>query len=268
MIMRAKIDGALRVIDTALAEFKHPAIMCSFGKDSMVVLHLVQKVRPDLPVIFHREPFQPHKYAFANKVILEMGLRVYDYPASGTAVQEGGGELEIVSRYMVGRDHCIVPTGIRPPVEGEPLVCGLADIYHKPLGAFRYPWDLVFHGHKSCDVDPVMGVVGLAADFARNVDSVSACFPIRHFTDEEVWAYTEKHKLPIHHERYEKIGQVWREREDKHHNPDYINACTACMRSDGPRAVPCPKLDGHMVANVWNQLAKAEKPSLNYIKEN
>lgn len=266
MNLEEKINGALRVIDTALREFTKPAIMCSFGKDSMVVLDLVRQVNPSLPVIFHREPFQPHKYKFANDVILKLGLTVYDYPPIKTEVQESDSEIEILGYYQIGQKTCMLPTGIRAPESGESFVCGLQDIYNKPIGSFNYPWDLVFHGHKSTDVDPVYGEIPLTADVARNVGTASACFPIRHFTDHDIWEYHEAHGIPIHHDRYEKTESGWAEKSDKTFNPDYITACTACMSPKNGRAVSCPRLNGLMVSNVSAQLRWATKPQLTYME--
>lgn len=264
MALADKVAHAHQTIDLALAEFRRPAIMCSFGKDSMVVLDLVRKHR-ELPVIFHREAMQPHKYAFANRVIAELGLAVYDYPPLNTDAQESEGEFEILSYYQIGQRTCMVPTGIREPDSVGHFACGLNDIYLKPMGTFAYPWDLVFHGHKSSDRDPFYGDIPLRADVARNVDCASAAFPIRHFTDADVWEYIEANGLPIHHERYEKVDGAWREREDKTHNPDYITACVACMKRSAPAAVPCPRLNGRMVSNVSGQLRWAQKLNVPYM---
>lgn len=263
--LTAKVESARAIIATALAHFTLPAVMCSFGKDSMAVLHLVRQQR-DLPVIFHREPFQPAKYAYANRVIMEWDLTVYDFPPEKTAVQEGGGELEVMNYYSLGGGHnCALPTGVRAPLAGEKALCGLRDLYGKPTGTFAYPWNAVFHGHKSADVDPVMGAVPLHADYALNVDCATAIFPLRDWTDADVWAYLEQSGAPLHTERYLKRADgTWKERTDKTHNPDYLTACTACMRSDGPRAVPCPRLAGQLVQNISSQLRRVKLPELAY----
>lgn len=261
MNLEEKIAHAQGVIQSTLRGWKNPAVMCSFGKDSMVVLHLVRQVA-DLPVIFHREPFQHHKYAFASRVIKEWDLSIYDYLPVRTEVQEQDGEFEIVKHYQVGARTCSVPVGIREPA-GR-LICGLNDIYLCPKGSIAYPWDVVFHGHKSTDSDPIMGDVPLGADSVRALDYASVSFPIRHFTDADVWEYTERFGLPVHGERYEKTAGGWRERADKTDNPDYINACVACM--SGGAFVECPKL-GHRVASVRNQLKWAEAAELHYLSK-
>lgn len=247
-----KVAHAHRIIDSVLSVAKNPSVMCSFGKDSMVVLDLVRRHR-DLKVVFHREPFQHHKYDYANRVIREWDLHVIDYPPLATSIREEGGEIEIINHYQIGASHVYLPTGLRPQSSGKTL-CALTEIYDKPTGTFMYPFDVTFHGHKSTDVDPVLGAMPLASDIALNPTSVSAAFPIRHFTDDDVWQYLEENNVPIHHDRYEKVDGKWREREDKTHNPDYINACYSCM---SPAAIKtgadCPRF-GCRVSGVWPQL--------------
>lgn len=253
-----KEEQARELVQDVLAIAKRPAIMCSFGKDSMVVLHLLRSEGMNLPVIFHREPFLPRKYSYANRIIEEWNLTVYDFPANGTAVQQSGAAFEVMNYYPGGKKGVALPTGLCAPAAGEAPLCALHDFYLKPVGAFAYPWDYVFHGHKSSDVDPIYGHVPLAADIGMNIESVSAAFPIREFTDEDVWAYIERHDVPIHVERYEKVGGAWREREDKRKNPDYFPACWGCMvQGGGP--VACPRLGGRTVSNIADQLRWAPK---------
>lgn len=263
MTFDQKLAGARQLVRTLMRRAERPAIMCSFGKDSMVLLHLVRSEGLRLPVIFHREAFLPKKYAFSRKVIALWNLAVYDFPPLQTAVQEHAGNYEIVNYYPAGARPCIVPTGLTAPAGTEKPLCALHDLYLKPTGTFNYPWDVVFHGHKSSDVDPVYGPVPLAADFARNIDSASAVFPLRHFTDADVWAYHAKFDLPVHVERYEEHGGSWREKADRTHNPDYFPACWACMVKGGG-AVPCPRYEGAETANVSAQLRWAKREEFAY----
>ena len=45
-------EKAITFIKSTLAGFKNPAIMCSFGKDSIVATHLTLRACGNLPVIF------------------------------------------------------------------------------------------------------------------------------------------------------------------------------------------------------------------------
>lgn len=265
MTYTEKIAGARSLIKSVLAAAKNPCVMCSFGKDSIAVLHMVRE-QADLPVVFHREPIQHWKYDYANSLIKEWDLHVVDYPPLGTTVSEAGGELEIVNQYQAGNRHVYLPTGLRPHIPGQKLICALEKIYNKPTAQFNYPFDIVFHGHKSVDTDPILGAVPLNSDVSLNIGSLSAAFPIRHFTNEDVWRYIEENKIPIHHTRYEKSADGWREREDKNDNPDYINACFRCMSKASGPSVHCPRLNC-TVSNISGQLRQTIKPELEYLKQ-
>lgn len=263
--LREKVVAASGLIGRVLATAKSPCVMCSFGKDSIAVLHMVMQQRPGIKVVFHREPFQHHKYEYANRMIRDWDLHIVDYPPLQTTVQQNGDEVEIVNQYQAGNRYVYLPTGLRPQATGRTL-CALDEIYHKPTGTFNYPFDMAFHGHKSVDVDPILGAVPLNSDIAQNIGSISACFPLRHFTNAEVWQYIEDHGIPIHETRYEKVNDVWRERDDKTHNPDYINACYACMSKTAGSSVYCPKI-GCSVSNISSQLRRQEAPQLEYLKQ-
>lgn len=275
----AKVDHARKLIASVLSQAKEPCTMCSFGKDSIAVLHMVRQ-QADLPVVFHREPFQHYKYDYANSIIRDWDLHVVDYPPMATAVNEGETEFEIVNQYQAGNKWVYLPTGFRQsrqtaeghgahgafPLSGNrKVLCAFDKVYNKPTGTFNYPFDIAFHGHKSVDVDPILGAVPLNSDVAFNVGAISAAFPLRHFTNADVWRYIEENGIPIHDKRYEKVNGEWREREDKTHNPDYIDACYACMSKKTGSSVYCPKLQCG-VSNISAQLRRQEAFQLEYIK--
>ena len=254
--MKEKISQAIDLIVRVLDTYKTPAVLCSFGKDSVAMLHLLRSCGHNFPVVFHREPFFPEKYRYANRLIDEWNLTVYDYPPSRCELQEGGGEVEVLNYYdLANGETMALPTGVRPPVVGSKpssFICGYKDLLCKPKGTMQHRWDVLFHGHKSSDVDPVLGAVPLKVDVAHNARCAAAAYPLRHWTDADVWAYLETHGVPIHEERYEKVGGTWREREDKTLNPDYFPACTACMKKGGGE-VYCPKID-LQVSNIAEKL--------------
>jgi len=66
-----KEKETLLYIEHILNKSYNPVILCSFGKDSMVMLYLIRKIKKDIPVLFFKEPFFPKKYSFANEVIMD-----------------------------------------------------------------------------------------------------------------------------------------------------------------------------------------------------
>lgn len=243
--LQSKVDAAVELVKTAAARAQNPMVMSSFGKDSMVLLALIARAGLRIPVVFHREAFEPKKYAFANRVIENNGYVTYDWAPTGMNVVQRDQHFEIVNRHQEGPDrYGYLPIGIREWPGAGRFLCGLEDLYCKPTGNFIFPWDLAFVGHKNCDVDPILGAVPLESSVVENPGYYTLAFPLREFTDTEIWEYTVENGIPINHGRYDK-DNGWKERGDLSANPDYFTACTRCMRRESTGLeVQCPKING------------------------
>lgn len=246
-MLEKKIKAAVELIREQVSD--HSIVMSSFGKDSMVLLDLVFKADLKLSILFFREPFFPEKYEFANKVILERGYSVYDYAPLRTAIVKKDDQIEIANFYQVGTEdeYMFLPTGIIKPIEGKPFLCGLSDLLNKPTGTYNFPWDTVFIGHKSSDVDPMLGSVELNTSVV-DTGPIKLVLPVKDFTDEDIWEYHQRFNLPIHESRYNRKDS-WKEFKDKSFNPDYFPACMLCIDSDERERVLCPRL-GKMVDSL------------------
>ncbi len=257
-----KISNALDVVRQIMNNSKNPVIMSSFGKDSMVVLDLIKRCDYKFPILFFKEPFFPTKYKFANEVILNNGYTVYDYPPLYTGIVKKDKVMEIANFHQIGDETIYLPTGIKSPVN-DIYLCALWDIYEKPTGTFKFPWDLVVLGHKSSDKDPILGGVPLNTQFL--LGKISAAFPISEFTDEDIWEYIRRFNVPYNDLRYNKDDN-FREFADITYNPDYFPACTLCMDKDSSDVVHCPKLDTD-IKNVSKSLNYLDIKLPSYIGE-
>ena len=265
-MMEDKIQRAIDLIHTCYAQAKSPVLAWSGGKDSMALLDLVfNKCGYRMPLVFFREQWQPHKYAFQNRVIEEMGLEVYTWHPRLSQFQQNGDEFEVQNQYWLGNTDMTCPTGITPMEDGKPWVCGM-DIYNRPKqDGLAVDWDFMFVGHKLCDSDPIYGGdAGTRLDVRVNPHQCGAVFPMKDWSHDEVFAYCEENDVPIQLDRYEKVDGKWGEMEDRSNNCDYVHACTACIdrRDDAEKFVPCPKLGGAIIENVssrvmWTQHRKA-----------
>jgi hypothetical protein len=248
-----KVRGAIALIKEIVPNHSAPIVMSSFGKDSMVLLDLVKKANFKLPILSYREPFSPRKYLFANAIIHANDYTVYDYPPLETWFSRRNGSVEIVNLHQgpAGNAPIYLPTGVKPPKMDQPFLCGLSDIYGKPtVSSYSFPWDLALIGHKASDVDPILGPVPINTFFQSG--DLSLLFPLKAFTDEDIWRYTIEFNLPINEQRYNRLDN-WKEFEDITFNPDYFHACTACMDPESPKEVFCPKVAG-MIPNVSQHL--------------
>jgi len=78
MGLEAKIRYAERLIEAALLTHTHPVVACSFGKDSMVLLHLVRQLHPSIEVVFNNTLIEfPETLRFARRIEEEWNLKVH-----------------------------------------------------------------------------------------------------------------------------------------------------------------------------------------------
>lgn len=249
MPLQDKIDAAKDYINFVLPHYKRPAIMCSFGKDSMVMLNLLAAMGHKLPVVFYTDPWFPEKYEWARQIISTYGLEVYDYPPSAITLLHGKEIVAFTNYYQIGHGYLELPKNIEHYALGKRWVCGL-QLLQRPTGTFNYPWDAVFVGHKDSDVDQIAGSVKLNVDVKMNAGrGPDLLFPLKSWTDEDIWEYTDAYDVPQQWDRYDRVKRT--EKPDKWTNSDYANVCINCCDCRVKEAsVPCPKLGGMMVPNV------------------
>jgi hypothetical protein len=249
------VKDSVSLIGRVLANYKSPAMMCSFGKDSMVLLHILVSHGFKPKIVFYRDPWWPQKYQFADWVINAWGLEVYDYPPSEITMWEGKEIMAFTNHYQVGySSNAIIklPKNILNPEDGRKWICGL-DLLNRPKGSFAFPWDVMFVGHKSSDVDQIAGSVKLHVDIKKNAPGVpDFAFPLRNWTDNDIWEYTEANSIPQQWDRYDRATR--KEWDDKWTNSDYANVCIRCIdRRSKEKSVYCPKLQCQ-VSNISDQI--------------
>lgn len=258
--MRDLLQSAFEIVNKAMEGKKNPVIMFSGGKDSVVMLHILRYLfRRTYDVLFHREPWMLHKYAFGEALLRSWGCTAYDYPPSATSLWMGKGIVAFTNYYQIGvmpdgRPATLaLPKNIVEPIENEPFLCGLADIINRPKATFQYPWDVVFIGHKSSDEDQIAGKVPLHADIVDNEAGPRLAFPLREWSDDDIWQHTWDHDLPYQEDRYEFKGapnKMIGEIEDKTNNSDYFHTCIRCIdRRNTEPNVPCPLIGNKTVPN-------------------
>jgi 3'-phosphoadenosine 5'-phosphosulfate sulfotransferase (PAPS reductase)/FAD synthetase len=265
-----KLEKTRKLIRDGYRTFPSSLVCWSGGKDSMALLHIMRSMGINLPVIFFREPWQPQKYEFHDKLIRDWQLTVYSWHPQESAFQQADDEFEVQNAYQLNTTLLTCPTGIVEPVEGLPWVCAL-DIANRPkqraleMQHFQALWI----GHKGCDSDPILGGDAGTRIEARFVPGQSTMlFPLRDWTHADVWEYLESNNVPYDEQRYEKTAEGWGEKADKRHNVDYVHACTRCLdrRQNAAKFVSCPKL-GMTVENISNLVPWAVQEKISYMKD-
>ena len=240
-MLSGKLEKSRERITFWLSHFRNPCILWSSGKDSQVLLHLIRSMGHNLPVVTFQEPWQRGRLDFTQAVAAEWNLTLYDFPPSELGLNRGNGRIDIMQRFQLGNFSLWLARGTEPPRAGEPFQCGI-DWLSRPTGGMQFPWDAAFHGQKSSDEDPCSGRVPLATDMIASPGCPAALYPLREWTDEDVFAYCEINQVPLDPLRYGRIdGEMAVFKNEKVGNPDYYRTCTACLDPDQPEVVECPK---------------------------
>lgn len=216
------------------------------------MLHMLVQRRDtmNLPIIYYRQNLDARKNDFANMVMSDWGLKVHEYPASGYLMGNNGTTCEVIRQFTIGQKALAISYGnLYEPKDGA-FSCGLKDMLHAPIGGIQFPWDALLCGHKSTDRDPLAGNLELKVDIHQADGCAALAYPLRHWTDEDVWTYLKSYGVPYDEKRY---GDDGKDREDKTYNPDWIPACTRCINRDGAETVRCPK-NGMDMTNIGKQL--------------
>lgn len=133
-----------------LTEAQHPAILFSGGKDSLLLLDIALKIRPDITVIhFYDKKLIPE----VAEIVAEMNIGLLSwYPAVRYLIPWNEG-LALVSEYSFGDARLPVLRDVVP----DKNRCDLERLSNERKSHFEYPFDFTIWGYrKSDELHPVM----------------------------------------------------------------------------------------------------------------
>ena len=246
MSIEAKAETALREIRDMLKAYANPVIKCSFGKDSMVLLHLCYANALPLAIVYYRDPFFPRKNAFADSVIQAWNLAVWDYPPIHTSLRHGTEMVALVSEYQSGPGLSTIAvlkntSEYKDGSDPREYLCAVSFL-SRPCGTFNYPWDVALIAHKDCDTDPIYGIIPLHSQLVMRDEGPDLFFPLKEWSVDDVWDYIEAFNVPFQADRYDRKTRS--EHADKTFNSDWYPTCLRCVdkRLSG-QTVFCPKFN-------------------------
>ncbi len=231
-----KETEALNLIGAQMATAKNPIVLCSFGKDSIALLHLCLRFRK-VPVLFFRFSKFHEKHQHAMDVMKQWDLEAYDMWPEVIYEYQHGEFFEVLHGYKTGLlANIYLFSGIRKREEGETrYLCAVEDLLARPRSFVNtYPWDVTFHGHKGTD-DPEIGKAGAITQPVSQLGDTTVAVPFTDWTDEDIWTYIRKYDLPYDRQRY--AG-------DETTSPDKYPTCYRCLDTQLiGQTVECPKYE-------------------------
>ena len=251
--MSDKEHAALEIIESVLPQARSPIVLCSFGKDSIVLLHLCLRIRK-IPVMYWRSSKFHEKHKQAHKVSLLWDLEMYDTWPLMTFDYANEQYFEVLHVYGAGRDArgklgiLVMNTGVRPHDGESRFLCARDDLLGTPrLALSAWPWDVTFHGHKSLDPPEIGETAHITQPIATVGGTVTVC-PLHDWSDADIWDYIKRHDVPYDSKRYDEGC--------KEESPDSYPTCWNCRDPKfRGQDVWCPKSEAMMPSEARTQSA-------------
>lgn len=219
------IERAKQVIQSALEGAESPIVCWSGGKDSQLLLRLVEEFWQNIPVLYFRSP-DPRRRKWAEQFIADSGLTAYSWNAKDRYVLPGP---HLIEEYSFGDLTLPLVSDI---AEGDRCVLETPKDF---VSHVAYPFDVTFVGVKDCDEHPLLGTGYWQPDG-------DGCFaPLRHMSDEEVWRAIREMEIPIEESVYDGTESG---------DPSF---CTRCL--SGEPEVFCPAAGKVIPRFAWDSTA-------------
>ena len=190
--IKLKIKDTKNLIERVLAKHEVPVVACSFGKNSMVVLHIVWQFNPNVYVLFNNTLVEyPDTYKF-KKIISEMWkLNLIETRPLKTfwwIVENYGFPLFSRKGYKDATKNC----------------CRYLKEYPIERVLRKYKFDLYFTGLTRYESRlREFSAKKYGNYFYSKCHRHWKCHPIQDWTEEDVWAYHEIYNIP-HNSLYDK----------------------------------------------------------------
>jgi len=193
-----KLSRSLHVIQDAL-RYGRPVIASSFGKDSIVLIHLVHSIDDSIPIVFTNTGVnfrETLKYMGEMKQL--WGLKIYELRPEKTFWQ-------IVEEWGYPKWARNSKTGDKR----EPKCCAI--LKHDPMNRFikKEKPNIVFVGLLGDEGrQRRMNYINKGGPIYEAVaDKVMKCIPLIWWTQEDIWHYHDINNIP-RNPVYEKYGIV------------------------------------------------------------
>lgn len=234
------VDQALSFLEKGLRDAAKPCVLYSGGKESQICLYLARQVRPDVSAVYMTVTDDARKHAFVRSVCAMWDVPLDERKPSARDLAGRGNHIEVINLFHIG-PNAILHLGMQPVTENnQHHFCAVRERY-KPIEDAPWPYDVAVCGQRDDDKDTLYGDVPVGADELR-LGPVRAIFPLRRWTEADVWAATREYKIPQNYLRYDR--RTGEKLSGSAFNNDYYHLCTRCLEPglDAPDGViDCPK---------------------------
>lgn len=193
----AKLEETKKVIKEALVTHAKPVVACSFGKDSILIMHLVNQIDNSVPAVFNNTGVEfKETLEYKERLRKEWDLEVIELKPEMSF-------WDCVKEYGYPKQSRNSKTGDRR----EPKCCKI--LKRDPMLKFQkeYKPDLVFVGLTSGEGrSRRMAFIRFGnATFYTKSEGLDKCVPIIWWMPDEVFEYFRREEIPLN-PAYENYG--------------------------------------------------------------
>ncbi|NPE08094.1 MAG: phosphoadenylyl-sulfate reductase [Asgard group archaeon] len=163
-----KIEHSKQIISDAVKEYGDKIeVACSFGKDSMVVVHLALQIKPDIRIFSVMTPFKPKEtFEYKDKMIQHYNLNLVEYMSK---------ELVDPDLPKTDPNECCRILKVEPTKEAvkglQAWICGLRNTEGRTRKDYK-------------EIEEKGGLIKVN--------------PILNWTELDIWRYMAINSIPVH----------------------------------------------------------------------
>lgn len=179
---KRQLDNAENIISQGLAQMKKPYVSCSFGKDSVVLLHLVLQQCPSIPILFINSQYCfPDTYKVRDEFVKRFNINLFEL------VQEHD-YLDIINQYGLPDDR----SKAQQKKVVELLKKDTANMWAKKNGFDGHFWGL--RKEESIGRKILLNTKGTL--FLAKMAGLWRCSPLANWSYEDIWVYILTNDVP------------------------------------------------------------------------
>ncbi len=178
-----KIEHSKKLIKEAIEKYARIAVAVSWGKDSMVLLHLVKQIDPNIPVFTVLTPFKPKEtLEFKDRIVREWNLNIKEYRSK---------ERPILGLWKTDPDECCRIFKV------EPTRVAVKDL------------DAWFSGLRKTEGRTRQDYKEVEVRDCRGDSNLVKINPILEWTELDIWRYSALYNVPqnpLYKKGYRSLG--------------------------------------------------------------
>jgi cysteate synthase len=199
--LEEKIQHSTELIQEAINTYgKKIAVACSWGKDSMVVLHLARTINPDIPIFSVLTIFKPKEtFEFVAKVVQEYHIQPHIFMVGDTVpdvLKKNNIAVTLLSmeQFSEQEEKIKKETGQEIYYQDPDLCCKLLKVVPVRYAYTALGLEAWFSGLRNSEVYTRRYI----PEIEKISDHETKINPILSWTEEEIWRYIKNNKILAH----------------------------------------------------------------------